>query len=539
MKLKNIKSLAIGLFVAFFAMIQIGCEQDWQKDFEPSVLTGANTATVAVSAVKDSTAMIDYSLSTVGRVFIAVVPGTDELETPDSQDLLKLTVADAVFATQIVMNDASELTASVKASGLIQNTSYKVFALPVNSDGVLGTIITTDAFTTSDIYKPVLDLDAGISPAISSGASQSTDFDLTLTFDEPVVLATDFDIQIGYRDAETKLISWVAVENDSIAISSNVVTIKQMQKLLNGQYVFLTIAEGAITDRSGNPFDGVTSGIVGTSLVGIYWRVSYEAKAALKVLPTDTTFITDAAAFTVIKLVYPYELSISSLDDYEKTNIVVKYYDEDVSTNYNMHPTTIDIDADTLIITIPNVAEYGSNVSLTIAEGTVWDVYGNDVAAGEYDWFISYGYTRDMMYGTYEAVCTSNWGGDYNMSLTVVEDPDSDDGVIITGFEGSDSAVVVIFNGDLATLTMAKDQSLGDLEGSGSEVFTYCGYYEDRVGRGTIAADGTVSMQWGSVIKGGANDGFYYDLYIASTWTKTTKKVNVTLRDNYVRKEKK
>lgn len=522
MKLKNIRKFAIGLAAISIALIQFGCEQDWQEDYDSSVLDSANTATVAVSAVKDSTAMIDYSLSTVGRIFIAVVPGTDEVETPDAQAILKLSVSDAVFATQIIMNDASALSGSVKVPGLVQNTSYKVFVLPVNKDAVLGTIATTDAFTTGDTYKPVLDLDGGVSPAISSSASQSKDFEIKLTFNEPVVLATTIDIKLGYYDPSGDVMNWIPVVKDSISISSNVVTIKQMKATITGEKVYLSIAEGSITDRSDNEYVGIVSGRIQDDADdaevgdmvndGIYWRTSWEAKAALKVLPSDTVFVTDASAFDLIKLVYPIELSAASLDDYESSFIKVRYYDSELSQDYNVPAGDVDIDGDTLFVYLPKTANYGSNVALSIEEGAVWDVYGNDVAASDFadlDWFISYGYTRDKIVGEYTIEATySNMNGAISESydITMSKDPDVDKNVFITGFLGSTDTIIATFDGDLATFTIKladPDEYLGQMVAPEASyalgdtlIEFYNGFNDSGNSTGFIAADGSISFSY-------------------------------------------
>ncbi|MGE0079567.1 MAG: hypothetical protein AB7S48_17030, partial [Bacteroidales bacterium] len=255
MKLRKIKTLAVGFAMATFALIQFGCEADWMKEYSSSKMLDANTATVSVNTIKDSTAMLNYSISTVGRLFVVVVPGDDDTATPDSQGVLKLTTSNAVFTKQIVLSDAGSLSGSVKAAGLEQNTSYKVFVLPVNSDGVLGDIVTTDAFTTSDNYAPELDLTSGISPAISSSAAQTTTFSVKLTFNETVVLADAPVIQIGYRNAVTGTITYVDVPKANISVASKVVTITQPQVAINGQYLFLSIGANSIKDRSNNYFE--------------------------------------------------------------------------------------------------------------------------------------------------------------------------------------------------------------------------------------------------------------------------------------------
>ncbi|MGE0089103.1 MAG: Ig-like domain-containing protein [Bacteroidales bacterium] len=537
MKLIKIRNFAIGLAAITLALVQFGCEQDWQKDLESSVLATANTATVSVSSIEDSTAIVNYSLSTVGRIFIAVVPGNNETVTPDAQDILKLSVADAVFAEQIIMNDAAVLVGSISVPELVQNTSYKVYALPVNTDGVLGTVVTTDAFSTSDTYEPTLDLDEGINPAISSTAKQTIDFAITLTFDEPVLLASGFDIQLGYRDPITEVITWVPVLADSISVSGSEVTIEQMQELLYGQYVLLTIAEGAITDRSGNEFAGIISDFIDDgdgNLIpdGIYWRVAWETKKELKVLPSDTVYVTEPLDFDVIKLVYPFELSAASFDDYEMGMIKVKYYTDELSETFNLSDGDLDIDGDTLFVYLPKTGEYGSYVTISIDEGALWDVYGNDLAAvefGDYDWFFSYGYTRDLIIGTYTVDCY-NWfdiADDDTWTVTISEDSDDENSVIITGIFGVDTSIVANFDGDLATLSIPVIvggylvQDFGDVMGNGGDI-----YLRNPYGGATIDAfiesDGSMDampIAGYDVVAG----SWVYPLIFDCYWTKTGK----------------
>ena len=136
-----IKQIAAGLGVLSFAVVLYSCEADWEKDYKAVTLKAPATATVSVTSIADSTALLNYSLSVTGRLYVAVVPGTDETPAPDAQAILKQTVGGAVFSKQIILNDAGALSSSVIVSGLVQNTSYKVFALPVNDDGVLGEIV--------------------------------------------------------------------------------------------------------------------------------------------------------------------------------------------------------------------------------------------------------------------------------------------------------------------------------------------------------------------------------------------------------------
>ncbi|HOG73109.1 MAG TPA: hypothetical protein PK839_10015, partial [Tenuifilaceae bacterium] len=391
-----IKQIAAGLGVLSFAVVLYSCEADWEKDYKAVTLKAPATATVSVTSIADSTALLNYSLSVTGRLYVAVVPGTDETPAPDAQAILKQTVGGAVFSKQIILNDAGALSSSVIVSGLVQNTSYKVFALPVNDDGVLGEIVTTEAFSTSDHHAPVLDLDSGVSPAITGNASIDLNFKPVLTFDEPVVLAETFSIKMGYRNAVTLEIVWVDVPKDSITISGSKVTIAQPATAMNGQYVFLSIGNGSVKDRAGNSYEGVTSGIVGGYLEGIYWRIKFSPTATQQILPADS--VTSDVSMK-ITLDYPIKMRFPTSGEggYVQGNVVVRYYTSTTTLDVQVPQANVAVVQDTLVqITLPRTPVYGETVTLKMAEGAMRNAYGNPskaIAFGDKEWFISYGYT--------------------------------------------------------------------------------------------------------------------------------------------------
>ena len=526
MKLNMIKQIAAGLGVLSFAVVLYSCEADWEKDYKAVTLKAPATATVSVTSIADSTALLNYSLSVTGRLYVAVVPGTDETPAPDAQAILKQTVGGAVFSKQIILNDAGALSSSVIVSGLVQNTSYKVFALPVNDDGVLGEIVTTEAFSTSDHHAPVLDLDSGVNPAITGNASIDLNFKPVLTFDEPVVLAETFSIKMGYRNAVTLEIVWVDVPKDSITISGRNVTIAQPATTMNGQYVFLSIGDGSIKDRAGNSYEGVTSGIIGGYLEGIYWRIKFSLTATRQILPAVS--VTSDVSMK-ITLDYPMKMRFPTAGEggYVQGNVVVRYYTSTTTVDVKVPQANVAVVNDTLVqITLPRTPVYGETVTFMMAEGAMRNAYGNPskaIAFGDKEWFISYGYDRSLIIGDYIVHCVSTFSGSvYDFNVTIAEDTEDSDQVIITGLEGSTEPVMGIFDGDFGTLTIPQDQSLGDLLGDGSQVLLWSNTSETGDLVGNIDSNGNIVMDWASYISGGAYDGYYYDRYYGSTWTKQT-----------------
>lgn len=524
MKLNMIKQIAAGLGVLSFAVVLYSCEADWEKDYKAVTLKAPATATVSVTSIADSTALLNYSLSVTGRLYVAVVPGTDETPAPDAQAILKQTVGGAVFSKQIILNDAGALSSSVIVSGLVQNTSYKVFALPVNDDGVLGEIVTTEAFSTSDHHAPVLDLDSGVSPAITGNASIDLNFKPVLTFDEPVVLAETFSIKMGYRNAVTSQIVWVDVPEDSITISGSKVTIAQPATAMNGQYVFLSIGNGSVKDRAGNSYEGVTSGIVGGYLEGIYWRIKFSPTATQQILPADS--VTSDVSMK-ITLDYPIKMRFPTSGEggYVQGNVVVRYYTSTTTLDVQVPQANVAVVQDTLVqITLPRTPVYGETVTLKMTEGVMRNAYGNPskaIAFGDKEWFISYGYTRNLIIGDYIVHCVSTFNAaEYDFNVTITPKVGSSNEVIIVGLENTTVPISGVFNGDFGTLTIPQDQSLGDLLGDGSQVLLWSNTSETGDLVGNIDSNGNIVMDWASYIVGGDNDGYYYDRYYGSTWTK-------------------
>jgi len=542
MKTKN-KLISIIPFamLAMFAFAITGCEQDWEKEFSTSTLKQPITATVEVNTIKDSSAVINYSLSDKGRIYIIVLAGDDNTAAPQASTMLNLSTSGAVFKKQYVLSE-DPYSGSVKVTGLVQNTSYKVFALPVNTDGVLGTIATTDAFTTSDSYKPTLDLTSGVSPAISGTAKQALAFSVNLTFSEPVVLSETYDIQMGYRNAITTVISWVAVPKDSIKIEGKVVTIKQPLKAseqLNGMYVFLTIGADAFLDRAGNKYDGVNSGIVEGYLTGIYWRNIFENTVAQQILPKEA--VTSDTGMKIV-LDYPIKMRFpfsTEQPQYDQTKVIVRYKSAGTTIDMEVPKGNVQIVNDTLVqITLPRTPVYGETVTFSIAEGMFRNSYGNASAAiafGAKSWFISYGYDVSLITASYSVDLVDNSGnpaGTYNASIDVAKGGTE---VLIKDFVKNfyslteDAPISGTFDGDFGTISVPDWQPLFKTTVSGKEGWVYFAnrYSTDDV-VGHISSAGNFNLDgWGFYFLSDDETVFgWLNRFNTSAWTKGSKGTN-------------
>jgi hypothetical protein len=548
MKINKLRTFVVGLAVAAVAITQYGCEQEWQKQHDPAVLKAPATVELAVTSIEDSTAVVTYTQSVVGQLYVVVVPGDDETAAPEANSVLRLNAAGAVFAKQIFINEDAEKSGSISVTGLVQNTSYKVFALPVNTDGVLGEVTTTDAFATSDDYNPVL---VSTSPAKSATADKAADFDVTVTFDEPVVINNEAGIYFRYLNIVTMEYTDVAAEVEVDGKKLMVVQPEDVEPIF-GQYVFLTIEDDAIKDRAGNFYEGITSGIEGGYLVGLYWRIEYmpEAEDAEATLPVVGEPVQDLGFKVELTYDLPMAFYVSSgAIVYDSNDIIFEYATSNTTISVKVPSANVSFAGNVVTITPPRTPVYGETVTVKIAEGAYRTRYNSPNAEVELSWLISYGYTRDLVLGDYViGNLVSQFDGpvatEYEVTLSAhATDPGL---VVISGLLGSQDDIVAEFNGDFASFDIPVVDGWGQfltfadghpLAGYELEVWNgYTGY--GGVAKGFILDDGTIEMFglgfWYYSLTD-PDDSGWYDLFSQSIWTKAAKS---SVETNYVIKDR-
>lgn len=543
MKIRIFKSIAVVVVMAMLALMQYGCEQDWQKSFEPSVLKAPTTATVAVSSIADSTVVVSYTATGVGQLYVVVLPGDDEMENPDPNTMLKLTTAGMVYGKQLFLTSDDELSGTLAVSGLEQNTSYKVFGLPVNTDAVFGAIATTDAFMTSDAYNPVL-------KSSSPGAGfVAPDFKITLTFDEAVVINDTSKIYFSYYDPIEQMYLDKPVK---ATVSGKDIVVEQTYEPFPGQYIFLSLDGDAVKDRAGNFYEGIGSGIDGDGkLQGLYWRSNYVTAAVTSVAPESGSAVSDPNFKIELRYADSMAFNVASVG-YDSKDIIVRYTGDGQTIDVEVPKANVTFVETTVFITLPRTPVYGETITIMVAEGAYRVAgYSSSCAAvdfNEYSWFFSYGYTRDMVLGDYViGSIVSHWDGaltdTYNVTLSA--DPDNDNQVIVSGLFGSEDTFKAVFNGDFASFNIPIDEEAGAGQmltfpaGNPYEAYEFeiwNGYADDGVALGYINPDGSISMEglgfYYYAIDGSA-DG-WFDLWPSCVWTPSGGKSSADESANYV-----
>lgn len=498
---------------------------------------GAPTVSLSIATVEDSSVVVSASSNMEGYLALYILSGADT-NIYNRVDVLTNNIpAESVVANSSAEVAANESVAVAFNGALIQNTSYKALAVANNPEGNTSEL-TELTFNTSDSYGPLLD-SASVSPAMSNVPAQPADFSVVIPFNEPIKLANASKISFGYLSFVDYTTTWVPTSADDIVVdnSTYTVTISQSATPENGQYVFLTIEEGAITDIIGNNFAGIEGGVdLGEGvLYGLFWRTEHINLDPTIESPTLGEAQTEPGFDIVISFTEDMELGADFTADVlgETGSVMITYLLAPESASaYVIVEDSIEIDGSTITIKQLITPIPGTEIYLSILEGAFEDINGNINSefvmevGGDDGWLISKGLTVDMIVGDYEATCISGFDESvYTQNITIEADPDVENGVILSGFEGSDSLIYGTLDGVWGQISIPSDQSLGDLIGDGSEVFMFNYDLDASVELpivGTVLSNGNISCPFGSYIVGGAYDGYSYDIYKSSIWVKQT-----------------
>jgi hypothetical protein len=489
-------------------------------------------ASIEVSAVADSSFTLNISSDKAGYLGYVVV--SDTTVSPTVLNILSGSLAgESSTVESEVYESESAGNVTLNITGLNPDQYYKVFCSATNSNGVQSNLASY-LVKTDDNYGPSL---ASISPSRSLDAEQELDFEIVLTFDEPIgsVDASKFSFMYYSEDIEVEAGSVVINANNSMQV-----TVTQPKEALAGDYVFLSFELGAVNDLSGNPVSAMESGIVEGAAVGLYWRAENIAWNfdVSQIIPEAGSATSDLNFSVAIEADFPISLN----EDYADGDIRFIVTSSGKSSTYYITADYISVADSSIVIYKPFTPSYGEQVYLEINEGVFLDDFDNpngviesgidgiandDDAVTEVGWFMSYGYSRDLVIGTYLFSGTSYWeGSDESFEVEITADPSDESKVIINGFYGSTTPIPATFDGNFGTLTVncEEDYLLGDLFADGGETY-FWSYGETEFvvnvsssGDMVTGSDYWLALYW--VAADGSAEG-YQNIFTASTWTKS------------------
>lgn len=506
------------LFVATLFMA-VGCYKfdEYNSEGSASASAPSLTMTASLGTVMDSTIVLDFASDKDGYISYALMADSVVM---DAQTLMEKRVADALALNQIKVS--ANVNSIIEFTELMPNTEYYVYAV-ASTDGFWSEI-SSQLVQTDDGEAPLLLADKS-SPEISSDAALEIDQAISITFSEPIVRDASKKITFKY------LLEGVEVEvpEDNISVNGATLIIQQPQAGHLGDYVFVSLEEGTVKDLAGNPCAArVSDYISGTGFVGNFYRYVFENFSINeeKCLPEPNT---GQANLDSIMLKFNSTVNLPLNADYTKNiytsgDLKISVTTEGKVSTYDVPLSAISVNDSTATIYIADVVTVnpGETLSLEFIEGVFTDDYDNSVAAypagdaESFSWLKSYGYTRDLIIGTYTATCTSYWGGDTTYTVTITEQATSTDTVYFVGLVGSTDSIKGVFDGILGTIEF-EEQNI-TLPGSSKAYVVSNGLNAPSyTNEGTIASNGDMTVTWG--VYNITDDG-WWDLYPNSSWIK-------------------
>lgn len=329
-------------------------------------------------------------------------------------------------AAQVAYSEETK-SVTLNLTGLVPFTDYTVYAAAVNNMGVVSEVVSTTVKTT-DGTEPLVNI---------SGADFQENEDGSLTFaipfSDPVTLtgtgsAKAYFYGEYYYEESGLLIEYKAVDipaSNMATSGKNLLLMVPATEYIPGAYVSVTYSADIVKNGAGKTnaaFEDHTMGysageVDGNGIYGYYdyasWDFSFVDPSTLPEKPEGDGIEEeeeeelepilfsnweDLAMPNYTTSKYP----MNSHESYPEISIV--YTESSGRTvSYDSNSVFYSQDSKIMYIYLDEAPAYGATISYTIAEETVFDIFGNpnNEFTIEDAYFYSYGYTLDDIVGTY------------------------------------------------------------------------------------------------------------------------------------------
>ena len=365
---------------------------------------------------------------------------------------------------------SKEKSAEVKIEGLSRGTTYTIYTVSTSSNGVESEVRATE-FTTEDTQIP----------SIADDATEENIYQVL--FSEPVSLTEGLAPSAKFYAENKGELGEAEVE---VEVEGRVATFVITTELFAGSYYTISYPEGLFVDDHGNKIEAMVSSFTGVKDgkpqgKGLIGHISNENFDLEIYGGEDVEVVTSMSnpiwiAVPEDFIYYKYDNTLPGSIEYDYTSAAgahsVTTYPFSGFPNYGWNGSY------NCALSYPNVAYYtgrpdpeaGSWITITIPEGFLIDIYGNE--SNEFvigPFLYAFDFTLDDIVGTYVQSGTSIWNGydEEDFELTIEESDDEEKGnIMITSFYGFDDiAVYGNFEGSTGKLTFHIDSEEGEYLG--------------------------------------------------------------------------
>ena len=370
------------------------------------------------------------------------------------------------------------------------NTSYVVYAVGNNDKGVLGQVEMIQVTTTD-----------GVAPFIK--AADNTGNQIAVTFDNSIARGAGAFSAFMLKEWDLENPVAIAAEDINCEVSAGTATFT-FNNIPAGAFVFLNWEKGAFVDAAGNEtaaFNSSNLDLETGEFNGLWYHQDNEAwsVAVSDFIPETGSLITDAATF-VATVKFDHDIYVIE-DDLADGDIKLTYTSEARTVTYNLPVAQLTVADSSFSFTLPYEGEPNDVVTVSIAEGKFYDVYGNTNAAfadSKLSWKI-FAPTLDMVLGNFNFLYMSAYdeepqvyAGDTIVTIIATEE---ENGVLVKDLYMAGSEFKGRYDLAKGKLYIEPYDVLGlytNSQGTTYGLVLYSLSYADEI-ECTINADGTIT----------------------------------------------
>lgn len=427
-----------------------------------------------------------------GALYYAFVVGqSDAPEAVDSATLYKGGYGNTVLKVA----DYPSYTFNIDDAD--PNTTYWVYAVAGSDKGIIGNLVAKSITTTDKElpYPTTIAKDAD-NAAVQLGFSEA------ITRSEGAVTAK------YYQEWDIMNPVDVAEENISVEVSGSNATFAAAG-VPAGAYLCFSYSAGAFKDLKGNNCEALNSGLNMETgkFTGAWVHVTnkpFAIEDSYVTAPESGALIPSVDAFRGA-ISFPFDIFRND-EEVKASDVVVTFTNGARSTSYNLDPSLWSAAGKVLTFFLPATPEQGDQISVSIAEGAVYDVCGNPNLAYKSvaDWKF-FAPQKEMFLGNFGVYYISYFDDTQSVAsmgaVSIEEDAEVENGLLINGLLIDDSQIEASYDLSTAQLIIPDFQFLGYYTAQSGDIYSLFFATADGTDAATftLSADGTLTANgmWG------------------------------------------
>lgn len=475
----------------------------------------------------------------------AVAPGS-AAEDISAESVYKTLVPGAIASAITKYDKSASVTVNMRnAKGAplcSPNTSYVVYAVAASDKGVVGKVTTIVVKTTDGKVPVAIDV-----PEDVEGE------EIAVTFSESVQLQPGKVTAKYYRewDPEFKAID-VPSEDIIITVANNKAVFK-VQNVPAGAYVFFSWPEGAFVDSFGNGCPAMNSDFNWSTgaLQGVALHLTNKSWAikASNLSPEAGTLISD---YTTFEGTMEFDEPVFRNDEEVKAgDISVVYTTKKKSLTIALDPADWSVSGNKVTFHLPEAAEPGAIITIKVKADVLFDICGNGNEAFETTskdvWWKYFAATKDMVLGNFAFSYVSYFDDEpawyEGGNLTIKEDPERENGIIVSNFYLDDSELTGYTDIPAGKMYLDNMQIIGTFTNSKGTTYglALINPFSDGPMEFGINADGTLTSSDVGICaydETFTNKIGWWDVFAPAVFTKQTTAKAKTVKKAAINKEK-